>query len=344
MDKKWKNILIAGAVILGVGLVLTAVGWLFGGNHPIYIGKDGISVGGGENRNGQPEVLSEEFEGFSSISTDLSSYPVELIPSDKYAIEAVYDTEIGKPEYKIENDTLIVKDKSAISIGFNFSGVINNSDKLVVKIYYPKSAQLKKVVIKGDASDLSFHELNADSAEFYLNLGKLELDAISADNIKVELDCGTCLMTNIQASDMTVRNNLGETSLEIGKLKTLEIDADSGDVTVADVTVESGVFSLELGKFKAEKLSTGSLIVDNQSGDIELSGKLLGKTEVDCSMGEVNVSLENAKDQYDYELKASLGMVTVDGNEVSNSTSVANGANNNLKVNAEVGDIKVDFK
>ena len=177
-----------------------------------------------------------------------------------------------------------------------------------------------------------------------MNLGKLELDAISADNIKVELDCGDCLMTNIQAGDVTVANNLGKTSLKTGNLKTLEIDAASGDVTVSDVTVESGVFSLELGKFKAEKLSTGSLIVDNQSGDIELSGKLLGKTEVDCSMGEVNVSLENAKDQYDYELKASLGTVTVDGNEVSNSTSVANGANNNLKVKTEAGDIKVVFK
>ena len=156
MDKKWKNILIGGAVILGIGLVLTAVGWLFGGNHPIYIDKDGISVGGGGKMNGQPEVLSEELKGFSSISTDLSCYPVELIPSDKYAIEAVYDTAIGKPEYKIENDTLIVKDKSAINIGINLSGVINNNDKLVVKIYYPKSAQLKKVVIKADATDLSF--------------------------------------------------------------------------------------------------------------------------------------------------------------------------------------------
>jgi hypothetical protein len=344
MDKKWKNVLIGGAVILGIGLVLTAVGWLFGGNQPIHINKGGISVGDGERRNGQSEVLSEELQGFSSISTDLSCYPVELIPSDRYAIEAVYDTGLGKPEYRIENDTLIVKDKSAINIGINLSGLINNSDKLVVKIYYPKSAQLKKVVIKEDASDLSFQELNAESAEFYLDLGKLELDAISADNIKVELGSGDCLMTNIQASNMTVKNNLGETSLETGNLKTLEIDAASGDVTVADVTAESGVFSLDLGKFKAEKLSTNSLNVDNQSGDIELSGKLLGKTEVDCSMGEVTVLPENTKDQYDYELKTNMGTVTVDGNEVSNSTSVTNGANNHLKVNAEMGDIKVDFK
>ena len=85
------------------------------------------------------------------------------------------------------------------------------------------------------------------------------------------------------------------------------------------------------------------LIAKNQSGDVELRGKLFGDTDITSSMGKVTVSPGASKDQFNYELKTELGKVTAAGDESSGSLSSNNGAKNNLKISANMGDIRVEF-
>ena len=356
MDKKIKTIAIAAAAMVAVGLLLAGVGYAAGGNQPINIDGTGIHIGDWENGSGKgnasaaisgkQKTFEEKLNPFSSIKTDINLYPVELIAGDEYAIEGVYDTGLGKPEYTVKDGTLIIeaRNDTIFNVGkkssINFGG---QNSKLGVKVYYPKGTKLNDVNIKASAADLSFKGIVADSAEFNIGLGGLELGDISAKTIKVSLGAGDCLLTGLKADNLDITNQLGETTLKKTEAKTLTAKSFSGDVIFSDVTAEQGTLELDLGELSAENLKTQGLTAKNQSGDIILKGMLLGDTDITSSLGTVSVSPGASEDQFNYELKTSLGTVTAGENESSSSIKVKNEAKNTIKISASLGDIEVQF-
>lgn len=346
MNKSLKGTAIVAAAMLVVGLVIAGIGYMAGGNQPIHFDRKGIHVGNeGETTNGKMDSLTEKLDSFSSISTDLDYSDVELIPSDKYAIEANFSSEYGKPNFKVENGTLTVKDGNhkKFNVNIDIFGFFTSENEMSVKIYYPKDAKLKDVVIKGGSSDLSFENLTAEKAEFDLDFGKLELSDLSAKNIKVSMDSGDCSMSNITADDLAVSNDLGKTTLDGAKLKTLELKADSGDVSITGVSMDYGDLKLDLGKLTAKEVSSKGLKVENDSGDINLQGTLLGTTDINCDMGKVTVNPGASKDQFNYDLDADLGSVSIGEDKASGSLSLSNGAKNTMKITSNMGDINVNF-
>ena len=348
MNKSLKGVAIAAAAMVTVGLLMTGIGFMAGGNQPFYIDRDGIHVGNGaKDFIGNTEVIKKDLDAFSSINTELDLYKVELIPSDKYAIEATFNSKYGKPEFKIENDTLFVneKDHKRFSINVDIFGfkAFSNKNDLGVKIYYPENAKLKNIVIHGDASDLSFDNLTAENAEFDVDLGRLDLSNLTAGTIIVKLDSGDCSLKNIKADELTTDVDLGKTTLEGAELGKLKMKADSGDVSITDVTWDYGDFDLDLGKLSAKEVASNGLKVRNDSGDINVQGTLLGNTDITCNLGKVTVDTGVAKEQFDYELNTDMGSVSIDGGKVSNSIASSNNAKNTLKIANDMGDINVNF-
>lgn len=357
MDKAVKRIVIVAAAMVAVGLVLTGIGYAIGGNQPINIDRNGIHVGSGWKDDGEKggalatggklESFAEELGEFHSIKADTNLSQVELVAGEKYAIEGVFDTANGKPEYAIENGTLIVEERNdmlfhaGIDINLGFK---DNQEKPRVKIYYPKDAVLQDVNIKTAVSDLTFDGITAKSAKFELDLGRLELSNISADKVDISVGSGDCSLTGIKASDeLKLTNNLGRTTISGGETKSLELTAQSGDVILNGTTIEKGGIQLNLGKLTGENLNTKGLTVKNQSGDIELSGTILGDTDISSNMGRVFLKPGAAEKEFNYELKTNLGRVETNGSESSGSLSVKNSAPNNIKVVAQMGDVIVEF-
>ncbi len=348
MNKSVKGIAIAAGAMVLAGIVLAGIGFIAGGKQPVYFDKTGIHVGSEDSANGKAEQLSETLDAFDSISTDLDYYNVELVASDKYAIEAKYNPKYGKLNYKIENGTLKVDDgrNSKFNIQIDLGALKYNSknDNQTVKIYYPKDAELKDLTIKGAASSLSFEKLKLEKAEFDLDFGELDLTDLTAKTIKVSIDSGDCTMKEITADRLDVTNDLGQTTLDGGTVKTLIISADSGDVSVTGVTTDSGNLQLDLGKLTVKEINSKGLTLEAGSGDIDVQGVLQGVTDIQCDLGSVTVNPSGTKDQFRYELETDLGTVSVDEQESSGSISDSNAsAKNSLKIQADMGDISVDF-
>ena len=349
MNKSVKGIaMVAGAMVL-VGIVLAGIGFIAGGNQSIYFDRTGVHIGNeGDSSDGNMESLSENLNRFSSIRTDLDYYNVELIPSDKYAIEANYDSKYGKPNFKIENGTLIVEDgdHKRFNINIDLGGLkfFSNNEKLGVKIYYPKDAEFKNIKIRGAASEMSFKDLKAENTEFDLNFGSLNLTNISARTIKVSMDSGDCTLKNIKSDELNVTNDLGDTALDGGTVKSLVMEANSGDVTIDGVTAESGELNLDLGTLTVKDIISNGLKAEANSGDIVVQGTLLGTTDINCDMGTVTVHPGGTKDQFNYELKADMGSIHVDDVKSSGSVSNSSGsAAGTLKITTNMGDINLNF-
>ncbi|HYE67646.1 MAG TPA: DUF4097 family beta strand repeat-containing protein [Anaerovoracaceae bacterium] len=350
MNKSMKGIAIVAAAMVTVGILLTGIGYMAGGNQHIYLDKMGIHVGdreGGKNDGGELVSFSQNIGSFSNIDVDLDIYEVDLVPGEKFSVQGDYLSEAGKPTIQVENDTLVIKSSrnKVFNLNIDLPGLIFDNNKPNLKIYYPESTKLKDVVIRCDASDLSIEDLIAERAEFELDFGKLELANITADNITVDMDSGDCMMKNMKAADkLTITNNFGKTTLEGAEMKTLKVDADSGDVTLTDTTFDYGDLKLNFGKLTAERMTSNGLKVESDSGDVNLEGKLTGLIDVTCDMGKVTVNPGASRDQFNYELNADMGSVSIEGDRVSGSMAFENpSAKNTLKITTDMGDINVNF-
>lgn len=349
MNKSLKGVAIAAAAMVTVGILLTGIGWMAGGNQPVYFDHKGIHVGGREEdpEFGTLESFFQNVDSFSSIDADLDFYDVDLIPGDKFAVDGTFYSKEGKPDVKVEGGTLIIREKThrLININIDFPGLFTHEDQPRIKIYYPQNTELKDLVLKCDASDLKYENLAiTGKADLSLDFGSLDIDGLSAKSAKISMDGGSCTLKEIKADDLNIVNSMGKTTVEAADLKTLTIDADSGEISLTGVTADQGEFTSDMGRINGKDMSTKGLKVRSSSGEVVLDGKLFGLTDITSDMGAVTVDPGAPKEQFNYELNADMGSVSVGGDQYSGDVAINNGsAPNTLKIKTDMGAIKVNF-
>ncbi len=348
MNNSLKGIAIAAAAMVTVGILLAGIGWMAGGNQPIYVDHKGIHVGEREKSDyGTLESFSQNVGSFSSIDADLDYYDVDLVPSDKFAVDGTFYTKDGKPDVKVENGTLTIRDKRVgrININIEIPDLFTFDNQPRVTIYYPKDTELKDLVLKCDSSDLKYENLNlTGKADLELDFGNLDINGLSAKNIIVAMDSGNCTFKKLKADDLNIVNNMGKTTVDGADLKTVKIDADSGEINLIGVTADHGELTAQMGRIDAKDLNTNGLKVESDSGEVVLNGKLFGLTDITNEMGAVTVNPGASKDQFNYELNADMGSVSIGGDDFSGNVAMNNAAaKNTLKIKTDMGSIKVNF-
>jgi DUF4097 and DUF4098 domain-containing protein YvlB len=348
MNKSLKGVAIAAAAMVTVGILLTGIGWMAGGNQPVYFDNKGIHVGErGNSDYGTLESFYQNVDNFSSIDADLDYYDVDLVPGDKFAVEGTFYSKDGKPDVKVADGTLIIRDKDRgrININIDFPGLFNYDNQPRITIYYPKNTELKDLVLKCDASDLQYENLVITGrADLELDFGSLDINGLSAKNVKVSMDSGSCTLKKIKADDLNVANNMGKTTVEDADLKTLKIDADSGEISLTGVTADQGELTADMGRINGKDMATKGLKVDSSSGEVVLEGKLFGLTDIASDMGAVTVNPGAPKEQFNYELNTDMGSVSIGGDGFSGNVAMNNAsAKNTLKIKTDMGSIKVNF-
>lgn len=348
MNNSLKGVAIAAAAMVTVGILLAGIGWMAGGNQPIYVDHKGIHVGERDNSDyGTLESFAQNVSSFSSIDADLDYYDVDLVPSDKFAVDGTFYSKDGKPDVKVVNGTLTISNKKVgrININIDIPDLFTFDNQPKVTIYYPKDTELKDLTLKCDTSDLAYENLTiSGKADLELDFGSLDVNGLTAKNIAISMDSGSCTLKNIKADDLNIGNNMGKTTVDGADLKTFLIDADSGEIRLTGVTADRGELIADMGRIDGEDMSTNGLKVDSNSGEVVLKGKLFGLTDITSDMGSVTVNPGAPKDQFNYELNADMGSVSVGGDNFSGNAAINNGsAKNTLKIKTDMGSIKVNF-
>ncbi len=95
----------------------------------------------------------------------------------------------------------------------------------------------------------------------------------------------------------------------------------------------------------ADKLIPIGIVPDLIIGDFDSSD-----IEAESEFGSVNIKLVGTSEDYSYDLKTEFGSITLDGDkvgkseDVSEKTYVDGKGSKKIKVRAESGSIKIDFK
>lgn len=257
---KW---IIAGAIILGIGLVimlcgLAANGWKWGTTEDFE----------------QKEYTAANTVSAYDIRIAAGTVKVEFTDSDRVCISYPESKHFGYNITEGNGKLTLAYNKS---VNFFFGWFIpTNIPDTVIKVPYGAtdfdiSINAGKLVLP----DGTYGRIDAE-----LNAGKFEAGAISCGEFDFDLNAGTAELTSVGCSNLGINVNAG--SITLGKAAcnklTVEVNAGSADVNgvkCSDISVDVAAGS-------------ASIAVDGAKSEYNIS--------VDRSAGSCNVSAQSGTD------------------------------------------------
>lgn len=123
----------------------------------------------------------------------------------------------------------------------------------------------------------------------------------------------------------------------------LDFNLGAGQVTINNLKV-SGEAEIEggAGEFVVKGGSITNLDFDMGVGRALISAEILGKSDIDAGVGELEIDLVGKKDDYQIFVDKGIGNIRIDGDNF-NTNSVYGDGINKIDIDGGVGSIKIEF-
>lgn len=217
--------------------------------------------------------------------------------------------------YTVEQDISSLKiDINAadftVAVGDEFS-VISNLKDLTVKNEGGVLTVIENKILGRDYNNAVLkiyvpESFVFDKADIETGAGRVTVDTLSADRLSLELGAGEVKITELNASQKA------------------EIDGGAGKITINGGTLNNLDFDMGIG-------------------ECNLSAEIFGKSELDCGVGEANITLKGTSDDYEIYVSKGIGNVKIDGQSTSDEHTYGNGENK-IELNCGVGAVIVEFE
>lgn len=151
---------------------------------------------------------------------------------------------------------------------------------------------------------------------------------------------------------VTVPSYIEEVSIESGAgivkidemiVDKFELDLGAGKTTINNLTVlkecdiDSGAGELEINDS-----SITNLDLDVGVGRVYMNSLIVGSSEVNAGIGEVELDLIGNDDDYKFNISKGIGDIEFSGKNISNNSVIGTGSNF-IKISGGIGSIKVNF-
>lgn len=258
------------AVALAIFLIVT----IFGG---IITGLSSISFLNSKKEKTEVVVEMKVYpieSDISSLSIDLSGAELKIITADKFSVESNHKyISVKESDGKITvNET---KDFFSVS---------------------PKGV----TVILNIPENFVFDEVYIDTSA-----GKVSVDVLSCDDLKLSLGAGKADIKNLTANSKSeIDGGAGELNIDGGKLCNLNLDMGVGKLT--------------------------------------LKSRLEGDSDLDIGVGKTDLCLLGDKEDYKIEFDKGIGDSRIQG-EVMKDDSVYGSGKNLIEIDGGVGALSIEF-
>ena len=227
------------------------------------------------------ETFKEEVTNLKVITT---SNDVKIEEAEQEGIKVeIYDRKDAKPEAHIEDNTLVIENKSDVRIGFSFG--INGNSRIVITVPKGNTYDLD---IEGTSSDV-YSLIDLKDVNIKVTSGDIKLNDSHNTTIKttsgdVELGSTNKLSINVKSGDIDVDNVNSKLTIETTSgdinIRKLELDSDSsirvtsGDVTIGktnDIYIDTSVMSGDVKVNTNNRHANQELKIKTTSGDITVN-------------------------------------------------------------------------
>lgn len=117
---------------------------------------------------------------------------------------------------------------------------------------------------------------------------------------------------------------------------------EAGRITANKLKLEAGAGTISIGLGSVRELK-----IDSQAGSVIYTGKVDQELEVDCQAGSAEVYLSGAEEDFNYDMKVSMGSIEIDGRNYSGldkeKTLTNEDAWKKAELDCEVGSIELIF-
>lgn len=322
--KSWiKGMLIVSAICVITGAVLGGAAWAMGGRFSYFrersyglvaqeeAGEDTAEVSVPEERPPQPER------------------PEEVMASQPQITEAETRRSVSEPQPQPE----IGSAESVPSRKAEFEGMtVSELDIIVegakVELIEDESADRIQIICD-DENYRCYQETDKDTLEIHVRMRRNK-DWSPFDTMD---------QWERTAAQIIIPANVLFDQVE------LEV---AGGVLSAD-RINAGRLSMEIQGGKVEVLSgsVGELSGDCQAGELTYEGQIRREMDADCQAGAVRYLIEGREEDFNYEIDAAVGRVSIGGTEISSlkKESVLNnpGAAKRAEVECEAGAVEINF-
>lgn len=181
---------------------------------------------------GHSQHFEETVDTFEKISFDVDLSEIEIRTGNDYRI-SYKCTENLIPEYEVKNGILQVTQTSKNP---HFPKR-NGNDNCTIIITIPQDASLLDITGYCDLGDVELNNLTADNISITCDLGEIVLSNVSATSITCDCDLGDCEIDNCSFDNLTIDNDLG--SVEVSGIfhlseYTMNLSASMGGIEVND--------------------------------------------------------------------------------------------------------------
>ena len=152
------------------------------------------------------------------------------------------------------------------------------------------------------------------------------------------------LPENLDFENVNINTGAGKVNIEKFNSKNLSFQLGAGEVEIKELNVTKDC-KIEGGAGKLSILSgnINNLNLDMGVGQTNLNTILTGKNEIDAGVGELNINLQNGKENYTITAEKGIGNIKIDGKNISNGKVYGDGINT-IDVDGGIGSISIDFK
>ena len=338
------------SIILVVGLVLAGIAFLGGGMKNVeWVKGRGPVVATGENSSKVIEV-DETFESFTDLEVNISMMSsITLKEGDNFSVKGKNYESNGGLQAKLEGEKLVV----STSVGSNTT-IVNlgswgpgfTTKDCDVVITYPKGATLGSVVVDSDLSELEVDGLSAKDVKFKMDTGNIEAKSIKASTLDVKAALGKCDMTDVVVDEIIVDIDTGDLTMEKVTSKKFTSDAALGETEFNDVSLGETDIDSDTGNVNGNGFKVTNLKLKVSLGNVDIKNAVIeGDGKINADTGDVNIDFAMNETDLNYELETDLGNININGDRIKGSeNSRNNNAKNNLEIMVSLGNIRLGFR
>lgn len=300
---KIKTIVKVCVLAIGVGFIFTGMGYAF--NKNVFIENKKI-IDSDNSTSEEYLVDSKQIEEFKNINIETDLNSIEIIPSDQYKLDLKYKKDYINIKYKIENETLSIKEEKIKSDTYNLEYYKKNKDSSI-RIYIPKGSKLNNLSSSSNISNIHLNELNVDNMDLSCDTGNIDIDKCKVEKLNIITATGSINVNELDSLDSKFKSNMGNINILNSSIKE----------------------NLELS---------------NNLGHTKFKGKILGNINVSNNLGNIELDIDKNEVEYNYNLKTDSGNIIINDEAKSRKFTKDNKSEFNMNLKCNSGNINLKLK
>ena len=284
MRKSAKTLLIIAAILVGLGLIISA-GIMF--SYDWDFSKLSTEI---------YETNTYEVSGaFDCISIDVDTTEITFVPTDEESCRIVcYETNTVRHSATVQNGFLTINTTDARK-WYDHIGIFFGAPKMTV--YLPKD-KYADVFIETDTGDIhipkdfSFNTLEIDG-----DTADVDCLASVSEEVKIESDTGDVRMEEITADKAILSSTTGNITLTSVAVKSnVAVETDTGKIKLTDVLCRDLQAESETGNINLKNvIASGRFSIKTVTGDVNFNGSDAQEIYIETDTGDVKGTLLSDK-------------------------------------------------